>query len=271
MMLLNQEHDGIFTNVDISICLLDQGTPGYQHLARQWVRQAASPHLTGRLEFDLPETFDGTECKLCFDTTYKVFPSALDAGDMFVQLAGDLRLLSHQSFKALQLVPQSSLDASLLFGIPITLTTGLENDFEMYQTMDALVRSLFAALHKRDAALLLQSSNPPLGDGDDDDRKPRLFHQRNEMFVLVPLEFPTSAKTQPHSGLLMRYANEHQLLTEATFPSPMSFLDQDTEAELTDYVQRALVSWDTQSLSLSLIFLYQCSHEMHRIHFSGWP
>jgi hypothetical protein len=259
MMLAGHQVDhGMFTNVDISISLMDQGTPGYKHLARHWARHAASPHLTGRLEFDLPETFDGTECKLCFDATYKIFPTALDAGDTFVQLAGDLRLLRQQSFKALQLVPQSSLDASLLFGIPIALTTGMENDFECYQTMDALIRALFAALLERDTALLLRSSNPTLGDDDDGEDAdvngtPRLFHQRNEMFVLLPLEFPKAAKTQPHSGLLMRYANEHQLLTEATFPSPMSLLDQDTEAELSDYVQRALVSLAMQSLSLFVV------------------
>jgi hypothetical protein len=229
---------------------MEQGTPGYKHLARHWVRQAASPHLTGRLEFDLPETFDGTECKLCFDTAYKVFPTALDT-KTFPQLAGDLRLLGQLSLKALQLVPQSSLDASLLFGIPITLTTGLENDFEKYQTIDALVRSLFAALHERDMALLLQSSSNPTpgnvdenGDGNALSDTPRLFHQRNETFVLLPQEFPKSAKTQPHSGLLLRYANDHQLLTEATLPCSSSFLDQDTVAELSDYVHRALVSWD---------------------------
>ena len=219
--------------VNLSFSVIDNTPVGYQFLSRQWARHALmTQSLRSRLQFELPETLDGTQCSLSFDMNYQTLPFRVESPHT-KDLFADLKHLAKSKIEIVQMVPLSSVDASLLFGVPITLTAGLEDDFEQYQMMEVLVRSLFRLLQERELAILLRSTTKNLADQS-------LFHSSEQTYLLMAQELPPSVDQHPHSGILFPYAHANQLWTEASAAKNAPILDEDTESQLVEYVDRAL-------------------------------
>jgi hypothetical protein len=110
--------------IDIGLSSIDSSPVGYHFLARQWARQSVLAHAARkRLQFNLPETLEGTQCAISFDMSYEVLPFPVN-GPRATSILNDLDVLSNSSVEVVQTVPLSSIDASLLFGLPITVKNG---------------------------------------------------------------------------------------------------------------------------------------------------
>jgi hypothetical protein len=224
--------------IDIGLSSIDSSPVGYHFLARQWARQSVLAHAARkRLQFNLPETLEGTQCAISFDMSYEVLPFPVN-GPRATSILNDLDVLSNSSVEVVQTVPLSSIDASLLFGLPITVKNGLENGFDQYQTMEVLVYSLLRNLQERELALLLQTAPQH---GHTKSASQSLFGSAgSQMFLLMAKELPKSLSQQPQCGILFRYAEAIHLIGEASSTTQISLIDPDTESQLVDYVDQAL-------------------------------
>ena len=221
----------------LSISVIECNPIGFRSFSRQWIRESLLNRTTGRLCFDLPETLHGTQCSVSLEISYQTFPFALDSTQA-TMLLEDLRGMS--KLDVLQLVPLSSIDASLLFGIPMTVRAGLESDYEQFQETNALARSLFKLLQEREYALLLRAPCLTKSAG--------MFSSCDssavQIFVLMAQEPPKSLGESPCSGLLFRFAHADNLLCEANGSSCLGLLDKNEalEAQYTDYIDAALAT-----------------------------
>lgn len=222
--------------VDISLSTIGNGTIAYQALSRQWVRESLlGRSMRGNLELELPETVDGTQCAVSLDVSYQVFPCMVDSSET-IKLATDLKLLSASKMKLVQLVPLDSIDASLLFGIPMLVRTQLASDLDQFEVMQVLTRSLFSVLAERQSAMLLCPEDKITGNGEESG----LFHSAEQTFVLMAKESSKTSSGAPNSGLLYRYAHADQLLAEAVSPTSQVLLDEETQQQYSNYVEQAL-------------------------------
>jgi hypothetical protein len=236
--------------INIAYSVMDSSSVGYKCLSRQWIRDSLLVRrLACRLHFDLPATFDGTQCSVAFEATYQIFPFAINSPQAKM-LSSDLVHLSKSDIQVTQLVPLSSIDASILFGIPMTVRAGLENDYVQFQEMEVLVRSLFRLLQERELAILLRGTTKranenvynPISSGG-------LFQSNSssseQIFVLMAQELPLSVGHSPPTGLLYRIAHADQLLAEAAKSNLKSdsnklTSDEEMEAQYTEYIEEAL-------------------------------
>jgi hypothetical protein len=196
----NRSHiDAGESPVDISFSAIDNSTVGYHFLARKWARDAllAQTLHNCKLELDLPETLDGTQCAVSLDVSYQIFPFSAHSVEC-TRLLTDLQLLSESKMEIVQLVPLSSIDAGLLFGVPMLVRVGLANDLDEFQVMQVLVRSLFSLLSERESAILLRRT----GDKAPKSTSPGIFHSSEQTFILMAKELPKPAHGAPNSGLL---------------------------------------------------------------------
>lgn len=233
----NRSHiDAGETPVDISFSVIDNGAVGYQALSRQWVRDALlGQSLRGSLELELPETVDGTQCSVSLDVSYQVFPFAAYSNES-KRLLVDLQLLSESKMEIIQLLPLDSIDASLLFGIPMLVRAELAQDFDHFEVMQVLTRSLFSFLAERECAMLLRRTGEMTTSGVESG----IFHSTEQTFVLMAKELPKTVTGAPNSGLLYRYAHADQVLAEAIAPMSEVLLDVDTQQQYSNYVENAL-------------------------------
>jgi len=222
--------------VSMTFAVIESSPVGFRFLSRQWVREALLEQRTaGRLRFDLPETMEGTQCSVSLETGYQIFPFSIESPQATMLLV-DLRCLS-SNMEVLQLVPLSSIDASLLFGVPISVRAGLESDYAQYQEMEALVRSLFKMLQDREQAIVLRAPS---------DAKPSngLFGSSSteQLFVLMAQEPPESLGETPTTGLLFRFAHADNLLAESSSAAGLNVLNGNTDLELqySEYIEEAL-------------------------------
>ena len=220
-----------------SISIIECSPIGFSSFSRQWIREALLNCTTGRLCFDLPETCEGTQCSVSLEISYQTFPFSINSTQA-TMLLNDLRAMS--KLDVLQLVPLSSIDASLLFGIPMTVRAGLESDYEQFQETNALARSLFKLLQEREYALLLQAPGLSKTEG--------MFSSCSssvvQLYVLMAQEPPKSLGDSPCSGLLFRFAHADNLLCEANGSSGLGLVDRNEalEAQYTDYIDAALTT-----------------------------
>lgn len=224
---------------NVSFSIIDNSPVGYRQLSRQWIRDSLLVcRLSSRLRFDLPQTLEGLQCTVSLDANYQIFPFAINTPQAKMLLS-DLDQMAGLDFNVKQLVPVSSIDASLLYGIPMQVRAGLENDFAQFQEMQALVRSLFHLLQERELAILLNASATGKAS------KNGLFQSSGSehLFVLMAQELPASlALTEsPQTGLLYRIANTDELLAEATAAgSVASKKAEETESQYVDYIDQAI-------------------------------
>ena len=225
--------------LNVSFAVIDGSPVGFKFLSRQWIRDTLLVNRTsGRLRFDLPETLDGTQCSVSLEIGYQIFPFAINS-PLAAMLMEDLSGMAKMD--VLQLVPLSSVDASLLFGVPMTVRAGLESDYAQFQEMEALVRSLFKMLQDQELAIVLCApSNTKSTKG--------LFlsssSSTEQHFVLMAQELPKSLGQPPCTGLLYRFANADQLLGEASVTAGSNLLNgnEEMESQYTEYIDAALAT-----------------------------
>lgn len=222
--------------VNLTLTAINHCSMGYQSLARKLVRNSLiGRSLQARLLMDLPELSDGTKCSLSLDGNYQTLPFAIDCPSTD-RLAKDLLLLGGNKLEIVQAIPHTSVDSSLIYGVPIKIRPGLEADFESTQQIEALTRSLFRYLDRENMVLLLSASSTAEFSPDE-----VLFHTAGDnTFILMPQELPKSTLQEPHSGIMFRYARVDDLLLEATMPTTAAFLDFEMESQFADYIDRAM-------------------------------
>ena len=229
------EDDGISgLPLDISIHVIDDNYSGIKKVVRQMVRQSLKSSESGNLAIDLPETGDGTQCQLLLEMKYNLCATSLQNQTTWGDLAQDMHVLSSSlPLQVQQLVPYSSLDASLLFGVPIRLTVGTQTqDWHDYQTMQVLFKSLLRFLQERDTVLLLQVPDSTAGGV--------WLGRPGQTLVLMAREV-RGTNANPQSALLWGYANASQcLLEEEGMPNSGSLLDEETTEQLAGYVEASL-------------------------------
>ena len=222
-------------------------------LCRKWLSQLVSrPDARGRISFELPESIDGSQCTVSMDVRYKILPfradSAASAG-----VLDDLALLARARLEVVQLVPCSCIDSSLVFGLPMAVKPGFENNMAQYQEMKNLVHFLLQHLSRHDMALLLRSHDVATGS----DARP-LYHTNNQSFLLIAEELPgkelLSAKEEgtlsqengvkenvrPVEAMLFRYASAEQLLDVGDGGVAAAEGDPETLKQLEEYVETSL-------------------------------
>lgn len=136
----------------------DFNSISFLSMMQEWsqnVLTSVSPDV-GRICFELPETFDGTQSAITLDLKYSICPYRLDSL-MTRVLLDELKELSESSIEVLQLVPLDSIDLSFIYGTPISVKAGIEGDLDQYKHMQVLVSLLFDYLGSRDLALVLKS------------------------------------------------------------------------------------------------------------------
>ena len=221
----------VSATVDFTLTMIKPTLLGYQELSRSLLRNSLYGHdANHHLSFDLPETQDGTQCCVSFDASFQTFPYAVDSAQASL-LRDELRALTTTPLKMVQMVPLTSVDASLFHGVPLKLRSGMTSGgFDEFHEMDTLVRVLFRLLQDREQAILLEA--PSL----------------QQFFLLMAQEFPSSTQQSPQTGLLFRYANVNQYLAEATQARPND-RDEEMTEEYSVYVEEALTTLHCDSFN----------------------
>ena len=231
---------------------------------------SSSSSTTSTMTLVLPETADGMQCSLSLRASYtKVVPLPAAPG-----LLRDLELLNDDVLEPLQLVPISLLDASLLYGVPMSVQAAVtttssgssddedDDEMEQFQEMQGLVQALLSQLVTRDCALLLQrkptSTTPSDNNNDDMTDDGGLFHSTTspQLFVLLPEEVPpslrsttttTSTACASSTGILFRYASADQLWVQQEQSNHPSLHNSNPYVE--QFVTQSLEQLDCQPIN----------------------
>lgn len=190
----------------LELSLMECTTVAFGGLLRQWLRKIVGG---SRISFQLPETMDGSVCSIALGLEYTILPYSLCSpeGQYLINEANLLKSLP--KFEVIHVVSFQSIDASLIFGVPMIATAGLESDIARYQEMQTLVRQLWKWLNVNDVAIVLRSAHSVDDAGD-------LF--QHQYFILMTDESPMDhvkvrrGAIAMDSGILFRYAAEEQLL-----------------------------------------------------------
>jgi hypothetical protein len=204
--------------VDITVLKIDGDHVGFNRLLQKWTRDAL---IDGRgrnsvcawqqtLCFQLPETTDFDACTISLQASYKNLPFPLNSPQA-EGLRVDLALLSTTKWDVLQLVPISSIDASLIYGVPIGLRAGLEESVDQHLEMGRLVQALFKHLGSKDCALVVRSRVSIQA------TSYSLFHSAEKQYFLLMPEMIESFKdcgTASCTGVLYRIVSPYSILQE---------------------------------------------------------
>ncbi len=229
--------------VQYSLTLMDGSIPSYKALSSKIFRESLGVHdLRRQISFDLPETADGTQCRMYFDTFFQVFPYKLGSQEAKA-LVDDLHRLSLSTLEIIQLVPMSCVDACLLYGVPFSVNPVLEQNFDRNEETECLTTVFFRYLQERDLSILLRASNS-VGQRAGIDRPHDV-----QNFLLMPQEFPEAMNTPPRSGLLFHYAEANQLISEAVQIKSNKSLETDMGVQYTQYIESAMSTLDCNSFN----------------------
>ena len=220
------------TPINLHFEIMDGNLIAFQSLLQSWVKESFAQTyalyeggVQGRLSFDLPETLDGTMCQLSLDLQYTVLPRSINslATKELVEDMQRISMLSPSCVEVVQTIPLSSVDSSLIYGVPMSARASLENDISRYNEMKVLARQLWVYLGRNDVALVLRARDV---DDEDDDvgSEDQLFLLVCEQAVqrqtdaasalnIVPDKQGSESSSSCH-GMLYRYATKSQLLRE---------------------------------------------------------
>ena len=261
-------------------------------LSRRWLSQLISnPDSRGCISFDLPESLDGTQCTVTFDVKYKIMPFRADSFAA-AGLVADLELLTSSDIELVQLVPISSVDASLVFGVPMAIGPGFQGTVAQYQEMKALVHFLLRFLSSHQTALLLRTRNTGRdlhGRKTSRQQSPGpLYHTNDQTLLLMAEELPgqnlmssggegTDASTAsslplqtdmsiatgqpvskdkavvPVEAMLFRYATAEQILDVGDCQAGSADGDPETLQQLSEYVENSLELLETDFVNPILL------------------
>jgi hypothetical protein len=282
--LSRQDDDGIQLDLDF----IEGNSISFQSLLQTWVKDgfdhiysststdgcsddgsSGGGGVQGRLTFDLPETLDGIMCSISLDLQYTILPSSITS--LATQrLVDEMRLLSSlssSSVEVVQTVALSSVDSSLIYGVPMSARSSLDNDIHRCSEMKMLTRQLWTYLSKNDVAQVLRVRVRPSGltnvyhhAADEQlfllvceemvQMQPQVLdHESNNIdpdaFEIVPNNNNCrQGKKSPCNGVLYRYATKNQMLrfgNEASRFDDMAEEDTDMSCEhYIDIVERSL-------------------------------
>jgi hypothetical protein len=262
------------TPIKLNLEFIEGNTISFQSLLQAWVKESfdqtyssfwsgvGGTGVRGRLSFDLPETLDGAMCSISLDLQYTLLPTCVhsSATKALVEEMHLFSTLSSSSVEVVQTIPLSSVDSSLIFGVPMSARASLENDICRYNEMKMLARQLWTYLSRNDVALVLLVR--PLSKEGLDGRKfassSCSIYPREQLFLLACEEV---VKRQPHAldnesnldpesfqiipdksrqgkspcnGMLYRYATKSQLLRFGNEDERFEEDEEDT-TEMSDY------------------------------------
>lgn len=280
---------GLVTSpIHLELEFMDGNAISFQFLLQAWVKESlaqtyAHPGIRsggvggqGRLSFDLPETLDGAMCSISLDLQYATLPHRIDsvATKGLVDEMHQISMFSPSSVEVIQTIPLSSVDSSLIYGVPMIACAGFEKDVSRYDEMKMLVGQLWTYLSRNSVALVLRVH--PGSDEDvnnDEFSQSRSFEYNSsgeQLFILIceeavqkqqpaldhesNLDLSTALEVVPDkrrhgelqcNGVLYRYATTSQLLH---FGNEEKRLDASNETmpglsdQYLDFIERSLDS-----------------------------
>ena len=205
-----------------------------------------------RINFQLPETLDGSSCSIALDLEYKVFPWPLMSVEAS-NLLRDARELTELSFDVIQVVPNAAVDAGLIYGVAMSAEAAMESDLQRYQEMQSLVRQLTRWLDVHDVSLVLRGGKNS-GGGFRYDHYFLLIVE-NTVENLNALHSKDRA-ILPGKAVLFRYAASEQLLDEGEEVSPevQDEQQQEINRQYYEYVEKSLQFLDRTALNPTQLF-----------------
>ena len=293
---LDQVHDhkksskkGLVTSpAHLELEFMEGNAISFQYLLQTWVKESLAQTFAhsgirsggvggqGRLSFDLPETLDGAMCSISLDLQYATLPHRIDsvATKSLVDEMHQISMFSPSSVEVIQTIPLSSVDSSLIYGVPMIARAGFEKDVSRYDEMKMLVGQLWTYLSRNSVALVLRVQ--PKSDEDvnnDELSQSRSFEYNSsgeQLFVLIceeavqkqqpaldhesKLDLSTAMEVVPDkrrlgelqcNGVLYRYATTSQLLHFGNEEKMLQASDE-TMPELSDqyldFIERSLDS-----------------------------
>ncbi|CAJ1952552.1 unnamed protein product [Cylindrotheca closterium] len=224
-------------SIEMSVFTVENSILGMMSMLRKWSRdEVPGPQ---RLPLNLPDTSDTSIHKaLVLDGTYKTIPFALDSS-LMVGLQNDLKLLAQSKLEVTKMVPIESIDASLLYGVPIRVRSGLQADMESHQAMVQMVQTLFHHLSQKEQALIITSSLPSATNTGG------LFQSSHQhIFVLMAEEIPLLLRSTipPSTGILMRLATSDHFIEEAGAFDVVSTIDANAKNPFFESMEQILGS-----------------------------
>jgi len=215
----------------------------FSSILQEWSRDVINSATSdcGQICFDLPETFDGTQCTVTLNLSYSIMPYRL--GSMLAKnLVDDLRLLSESHVEVLQLVQLDSIDLSLIYGTPMTVKPGFGGDVDQFRHMQVLSRSLFNYLASNDVAMVLRSSLTETV-RDNDSSNIYLLMGQVQLSNDESKEGTSNKAAESDHGVLCRYVARAEHIIEEQ--NECEYLGRNAEDE-------ELVSFSNQYISESL-------------------
>ena len=253
--------------VAIKLSMKQNNSMGFNSLECSFIRRIFSRHRA-TVTFELPESYDGTQCAVCLEAKYKIMPFRADSAASRGLLV-DLQLMTSSKFEVIQLVPLSCIDGSLMFGTPLSVTAAFDDDLALYTEMKTLLCLLLHHLCDRECAMLLRSTNNEelsgnvFGDP--------LYHSNNQTFILMAEEVPGKhllslgldssqshiglAKTiSPSEAMLFRYATSEQII-DTSRSEVVGTTEENKESlkQLAEYVESSLEYMESNAVNPLLI------------------
>jgi hypothetical protein len=251
----------------------------FQALLREWIRAVVSTAsgaggTSSKISFDLPETLDGSQCSCSLDLVPSLLPHRVDSIEA-AKLMMDLKALSFAELEVVQVVPISSVDGSLLYGVPMSATAAMDSDLFRYKEMKVLTRQLFRYMATKDVALALRcvgtkscdkENESALDAGlDSTNASANISIEEGQIFLLMaehPAE-PTGQSLSPTSssgsgeaparGVLYRYATSDHLVHDLVTVDDCDSEDEETNEQYFEYVEQSLQMVDSAMLNPILV------------------
>lgn len=264
-----QEKDRRRSATPISVELLVIESPiKFQTLLRDWISAIISPASGtegGKISFNLPETLDGSQCALSLDLVPSLLPYRVDSPEA-AELMTDLKALSLAELEVIQVVPISSVDGSLLHGVPMSATAAMDSDLFRYKDMKVLTRQLFRYMAMKDVAIALRCVGTRGLEGKGAKNAAADKVDEGQIFLLMA-EHPAetidqslsssslSSSAAPSRGVLYRYATLDHIIHDHETVDALDndSADEDMSEQYFEYVEQSLEMVDSKILNPILL------------------
>ena len=264
-----QEKDRRRSAIPISMELLVIESPiKFQTLLKDWTSAIISPASGtdgGKISFNLPETLDGSQCAISLDLVPSLLPYRVDSPEA-AKLMMAIKALSLAELEVVQVVPISSVDGSLLYGVPMSATAAMDSDLFRYKDMKVFTRQLFRFMAMKDVAIALRCVGIRGLESTAAKNVAADTVEEGQIFLLMA-EHPAESTDQtlsssslstsaaPSRGILYRYATLDNIIHDH---EPVDALDNDSEDEemseqYFEYVEQSLEMVDSKILNPILL------------------
>ena len=246
------------TPINLNLEFIEGNSISFQSLSQAWMNESfdqtygslwsgivdGGASVRGRLSFDLPETLDGIMCSISLDLQYTVLPNCIHS-PATKGLVEEMRLfstLSSSSVEVVQTIPLSSVDSSLIFGVPMSARASFDTDICRYNEMKMLARQLWTYLSRNDVVLVLlvrlgsEEQLFLLACEDVVQKQPQALGHESKLdtdsFRIIPDK--SRQGKSPCNGMLYRYATKSQLLRFGQ-ERKRSEADEEDATDMSDY------------------------------------